>query len=139
MRAARKQQCHQVLLNALSEKLQVAEQVPQHLRQQLTRQLDRVISFTGQVAAAAGREQLARQAASTLYYVTAAVLMACEGAGLAARDSDSRRLLWSQLLIEQKLLARDPLAAVTASSHETDITTVLLETAMPFFNVTNHR
>jgi hypothetical protein len=65
--------------------------------------------------------------------------MACEGAGLAARDSDSRRLLWSQLLIEQKLLARDPLAAETASSHETDITTVLLETAMPFFNVTNHR
>jgi hypothetical protein len=131
IRAARKQRCHQILAQTLAEQLQTVQQVPQHLRQELTRQLDRVVSFTDQIAADSRREHLTRQAASALYYVTAAILMACEGAELAARSGDARRLLWSQLLLEQKLLARDPLDITIDDRRENDIAAVLLETAVP--------
>ena len=43
--------------------------------------------------------------------MTAAVLMACEGAELGAKGEDARRLIWSDLIMKHKLLPQDPLAS----------------------------
>ncbi|EDT00084.1 acyl-CoA dehydrogenase domain protein [Burkholderia ambifaria IOP40-10] len=48
-----------------------------------------------------------RQAASALYYASAAVLMACEGVRLAP---DYRRLALAHLIVRHKLLPVDPFA-----------------------------
>jgi alkylation response protein AidB-like acyl-CoA dehydrogenase len=52
----------------------------------------------------------ARQAASGLYYATAAAVLAGEGARLATQG-DARRLLLAALVHEHRLRPRDPLAA----------------------------
>ncbi|MGP1679403.1 MAG: acyl-CoA dehydrogenase family protein [Burkholderiales bacterium] len=57
-------------------------------------------------AAAAPREELARQAASALYHATTAVAMAWE----AERTGDARRLALADLVLRHRLGARDPLA-----------------------------
>ena len=57
-------------------------------------------------AAASSREELARQAATSLYDATTAVAMAWE----AQRSGDARRLLLADLVLRHRLSARDPLA-----------------------------
>ena len=58
-------------------------------------------------AAASSREELARQAATSLYHATTAVAMAWE----AQRSGDARRLLLADdLVLRHRLSARDPLA-----------------------------
>ncbi|HDR9683860.1 TPA: DNA alkylation response protein, partial [Burkholderia stabilis] len=57
--------------------------------------------------AAEGDDSRVRQAASALYYASAAVLMACEGVRLAP---DFRRLALAHLVVRHKLLPVDPLA-----------------------------
>ena len=112
IRAARKQQCHQVLKQTLIKKLQACKTIAPDLQHYLTQQLERVVNFTDQVVADADHEQLARQTASALYYITAAVLMAYEG------EENPQRLLWSQLLLKHKLLPHDPLATDTMTADE---------------------
>ena len=58
--------------------------------------------------AESGDDASARQAASALYYATAATVLAAEGARLAA-GGDARRLLLARLLLDHKVMARDPL------------------------------
>jgi hypothetical protein len=58
-------------------------------------------------AAAQKNEALARQAASALYRVTAAVVMAEEAACL---EHDARRAVLASLVLEHHLESRDPLA-----------------------------
>jgi alkylation response protein AidB-like acyl-CoA dehydrogenase len=57
--------------------------------------------------AAAGRPELARQAASALYHATSAAAMAWE----AARIGAPARLALARLVLRHRLLARDPLTA----------------------------
>lgn len=72
--------------------------------------LDRAVRFAEEVAQA-GDEGLYRQAASGLYHAAAAVLFAWEGAALAARGGDARRLTLARVVLDHRLAARDPLAA----------------------------
>jgi acyl-CoA dehydrogenase len=58
--------------------------------------------------AESGDDASARQAASVLYYAAAATVLAAEGARLAA-GGDARRLLLARLLLDHKVMARDPL------------------------------
>ena len=67
----------------------------------------------------------ARQAATGLYYATAAVVLAAEGSRLA-ESGDARRRLLSALVLEHRLQPRDPLAPV--SREETLAALLLPET-----------
>jgi acyl-CoA dehydrogenase len=67
------------------------------------------MKFSENAATGAGGkadESLARQAASALYHVTSAVVMAQEAEALSG---DVRRLLLAQLVLEHRVLPRDPL------------------------------
>jgi acyl-CoA dehydrogenase len=76
-------------------------------------------------ATAQGRDEAhARQAASGLYYLTAASVLASEGERLA-QGGDARRLLLAALVHEQRLRARDPLRAVRGD-FEGDLAAALL-------------
>jgi alkylation response protein AidB-like acyl-CoA dehydrogenase len=70
----------------------------------------------------------ARQAATGLYYATAAAVLAAEGSRLAA-TGDARRLLLAALVLEHRLEPRDPLLPV--SSEEAFAALLLPETPVP--------
>ncbi len=55
-----------------------------------------------------GDDASARQAASALYYATAATVLAAEGARLAG-SGDARRMLLARLVLDHKFMPRDPL------------------------------
>jgi hypothetical protein len=65
-------------------------------------------------AAESGDDASARQAATGLYYATAATVLAAEGARLAA-GGDARRLLLATLVLEHRIAPRDPLARPDAA------------------------
>lgn len=74
------------------------------------RRLERLIGDVealAQNAAAKGHEALARQAATALYRLTAAIAMGWE----AGQTGSARRMLLAQLVIQHHLLPRDPLQA----------------------------
>ena len=69
--------------------------------------LSRARDLAAQVAQAGGSlDHVARQAASALYHVTTAVAMAWE----ATRLKSARRMILAQLVLRERVLARDPLA-----------------------------
>ncbi|EMH3295776.1 DNA alkylation response protein, partial [Burkholderia multivorans] len=72
--------------------------------------------------AADGDDACVRQAASALYYASAVVLMACEGARLAP---DYRRLALAHLLVRHKLLPVDPLAPASRDDEAAAFDTLL--------------
>ncbi|WP_176158175.1 acyl-CoA dehydrogenase family protein [Burkholderia multivorans] len=104
-RAARREQALDALRTFLGDRLGAAP-LPDASRAALRRILARACDGLARVAAD-GDDARVRQAASALYYASAAVLMACEGAQLAP---DYRRLALAHLLVRHKLLPVDPLA-----------------------------
>ncbi|PRE13272.1 acyl-CoA dehydrogenase family protein [Burkholderia multivorans] len=104
-RAARREQALDALRTFLGDRLGAAP-LPDASRAALRRILARACDGLARVAAD-GDDARVRQAASALYYASAAVLMACEGARLAP---DYRRLALAHLLVRHKLLPVDPLA-----------------------------
>lgn len=110
LRAARKLQAHRVLTDGLSARLAAAETIPAALRTELNDRLERAarVVETARDDGAAG-ERLARQAASALYNAATAAILALEGAALAARHGDARRLVLARLAIDHRLSPRDPL------------------------------
>ncbi|MDX1432548.1 MAG: acyl-CoA dehydrogenase family protein [Gammaproteobacteria bacterium] len=111
LRAARKQRAHEAAGEMMRARMDALDALPGELAGLLARRLAGAVALVGEAAASEGGEVLARQAASALYHAVAAVLLACEGVELAARSGDARRCLWSVAVIEEKLGARDPLAA----------------------------
>ncbi|PRE97140.1 DNA alkylation response protein [Burkholderia multivorans] len=103
--AARREQALDALRTFLGDRLGAAP-LPDASRAALRRILARACDGLARVAAD-GDDARVRQAASALYYASAAVLMACEGAQLAP---DYRRLALAHLLVRHKLLPVDPLA-----------------------------
>jgi acyl-CoA dehydrogenase len=80
--------------------------LPPGFDQSLRESLARAAALARQ-AAAAGGDRLARQAASGLYHVTSAIAMAWE----AQRTGSADRLRWARLVLQHRVLPRDPLAA----------------------------
>ena len=108
-RAVAKVGAHRYLGEALDTKAAETPEVPGQFRGVLRATVERAVAMAEEVAAS-GNQTLARKASDALYNVTAAVLMACEGARLGARGHDARRLLLARLVVDHRLQAQDPLA-----------------------------
>lgn len=102
MRAIRREQALEALHHDLCKRVQHAG----ILRPRLTEALERSVALAAD-AAAQKDDMLARQAATGLYRVTAAIAMAEESARLGR---DGRRALLASLVLEHHLEGRDPLA-----------------------------
>ena len=105
-RAVGKSRAHRTLEMALKRLLDGAVAIPPSFRDRLRVALDRALAFAERVAAAPELEADARQAASSLYHVTSAILMSWEA---AQPGRDARRALYARLILEHRLSARDPL------------------------------
>ncbi|QGZ64168.1 acyl-CoA dehydrogenase family protein [Paraburkholderia acidisoli] len=71
-----------------------------------------------------GRDESVRQAASALYHATTAAFMACEAAAI---QSDYRRLALANLIVQHKLLPRDPLALDERDAHAATLRAIVDE------------
>lgn len=105
-RAVAKLHAHETIGAALRARLDEAARLPRQFRERLGQLIDRAVAFASE-ASDPRNEKLARMAATALYNVATAVLMAWE----AERLDNGRRLLLSRMVIEHRLSPRDPLAA----------------------------
>lgn len=110
-RAVGRHRCHEAFAAALLARLDEAQGLPDGYRDSLKRHVERAAEFAAGVASRAEDEAAARQATGMLYHAASAALMAWEGAAIAATRGDARRLLWSRLVVEHRLTARDPYEA----------------------------
>jgi len=117
LRAIRREQS----LAALHADLQARTERTGVLRERLNTALARSVALASH-AATQKDDALARQAATALYRVTAAVAMAEEAGRL---EHDARRALLASLILEHHLESRDPLAQAD-TAREAEIAQVLL-------------
>jgi alkylation response protein AidB-like acyl-CoA dehydrogenase len=110
-RAVGKAGAHRVLQAMLRGRLEAAGNLPASFRMALGSALDRAVALAERIA---GQEQetLARQAATALYDVASAVLLAWEGSRPGA---DARRALLSRFVLAHRLSVVDPLAPEEAA------------------------
>ncbi|GAB7539858.1 acyl-CoA dehydrogenase family protein [Burkholderia sp. 3C] len=94
---------------------------------ELLRDVFRRASVALDSVAECGRDESVRQAASAVYHATAAVFMATEAARMG---SDFRRLALAHLVVEHKLMPRDPLAPVNAGADAGVLRKLVDETPM---------
>lgn len=106
-RAVGKERAHLALASDLRARLDT-NAIPGQFRGELNVLVDRAIEFVDRVAADPAAESSYRKAASALYHVTSAALMASEGARLGAAGKDARRLLMARLVIDHRLERDDP-------------------------------
>lgn len=104
-RAVAKSRAHEALSESLRRKLDEASGVPERYARNLSGILDRACAFAWEVASSPGSDRFARLATGALYNVASAILMACEG----TRLGDGRRLLLSRMVLEHRLVAKDPM------------------------------
>jgi len=109
-RAIPKELGHEALGEMLGEALDDADGVPGQFRGELTALVERAVAFAGEVAGTAEHEDLSRQAANALYHGASAVLLAREGARMAADTGDARRMLLARLVVDHRMRPRDPLS-----------------------------
>jgi acyl-CoA dehydrogenase len=105
-RAVGKSRAHIALQAALSKLLDEATAIPAAFRDRLRQTLERTLGFAERVAAEPALEENARRAASALYHITSAILMAYESAQPGA---DGRRALYARAILDHRLSAQDPL------------------------------
>jgi acyl-CoA dehydrogenase len=120
-RAVAKSGAHLALQAMLRGRLEEAAALPASFRAALGSALDRAVALAERVATQ-GQETLARQAATVLYDVASAVLLAWEGTRPGA---DARRVLLSRFVLAHRLSPTDPLAPEEAE-WEAPATTALL-------------
>ncbi|MGB7300470.1 MAG: acyl-CoA dehydrogenase family protein [Burkholderiaceae bacterium] len=108
-RAAGQAGAHHDLGVALIQLLDQAPGLAPGLYKALMSATARTIEFVDTVARA-GDETQARLATSALYNCCSAVLMASEGAALAATGGDARRLLLAKMVLDHRLTSKDPLS-----------------------------
>jgi hypothetical protein len=106
-RAVGESGAHRALGAALGRLLDEVVAIPASFRDRLRATLDRTLAFAERVAAEPALEANARRAASSLYHVTSAVLMAWEA---SHTNVDARRALLARLVLEYRLSVQDPLA-----------------------------
>lgn len=106
MRAVKRNQALEFLEAYLVRLLKEGKQLPGATVRALMSKLQAVTDFVRAVAGAEN-ESDTRKAASALYHVTTAIMMAWE----AAQQSDATRLAWAHLVLRFRLSAQDPLKA----------------------------
>jgi hypothetical protein len=107
-RAIGKSGAQRALRAMLQGRLDASGALPAGLRTALGEALDRAVALTERVV---GQESLARQAATALYDVSSAVLLAWEGSRPGA---DARRSLVARFVLAHRLSPSDPLAPTEA-------------------------
>jgi len=118
-RAAGKERSHLALADDLHKRLDT-NAIPGQFRGELNVLVDRAVEFVDRVAADPAAESSYRKAASALYHVTSAALLASEGALLGAAGKDARRLLMARLVIDHRLERDDPFR-ISNAEWEVDI------------------
>ena len=108
-RAVGKAQAHLALQRMLHARLEEARALPSPFRNALGSALDRAMALAERVV---DQESLARQAATALYDVASAVLLAWEATRPGA---DTRRALIARFVLAHKLSPQDPLAPEEAA------------------------
>jgi len=96
-----------MIATTMKRRLDATNNLPTDFTNRLGLALDRSIALAERVAAERQSEAAMRSAASALYHVTSAVLLAWEG---SQPDVDARRLLLSRFVLEHRLTGRDPLS-----------------------------
>ena len=109
-RAVGKEGAHEALRDTLKETLDATEGVPGQFRGELGGLIDRAVAFAEAVAAKPENESFSRQAANALYHAMTAVLLVHEGALMAARTNDARRMLLARLVIDRRMRPQDPMS-----------------------------
>ncbi len=117
-RAAGRKGADAVLERRLRQQLGDAPALPKPFRAQLAELIARAFAFAREVAVAKDQERM-RRAASGLYHVTSAVLLASEGARLGEIQGDWSRAALAVLVVRHKLSPRDPLSDLP-SDHARD-------------------
>jgi acyl-CoA dehydrogenase len=110
-RAVGKAGAHLALQAMLRGRLTEAAGLPAPFRNALGDALDRAVALAESVAAR-GQETLARQAATALYDISSAILLAWEG---SRPGTDARRALLSRFVLTHRLSPVDPLAPEEAA------------------------
>ncbi|MEA2861229.1 MAG: acyl-CoA dehydrogenase [Methylobacteriaceae bacterium] len=108
-RAVGREAADAVLEQVLRQQLAGAAALPENFRARLEELVSRAFNFARDVAIAKDDAAM-RRAASALYNVTSAVLLAGEGARLGEADGAWSRAALAGLVVRHKLLASDPLA-----------------------------
>ena len=124
-RAVAKSGAHETLAKALKAKLKEASGAPDSFRTQLAQLVDRAVAMAGEVAAKPRNERFARIATDALYNASSAALMTWEGATLAAKGGDARRMILARMVVDHRLRAEDPLATPAAEWEEDAISALL--------------
>jgi alkylation response protein AidB-like acyl-CoA dehydrogenase len=105
-RAVGKTQAHRALQGGMHDLLRQSN-LPAPFRNRLGTTLDRAVTMAADIAVSPESESLVRQAATALYNVASAVLLAHEG---SHHGADARRALYARCVLEHRLMPRDPLA-----------------------------
>jgi hypothetical protein len=108
-RAAGAERAHAALAGALHSRIEQAP-IPEAFRDRVAMLIDRAVYFVDTIAKQASAEASCRRAASALYHVTSAALLAAEGAELGDGGGDARRLLLARLVLDHRLNKADPFA-----------------------------
>ena len=111
-RAVGKEGAHLALKALLERRLAECTALPGAFLERLNTALDRAMTLAESVARAPSGEPQARRAASALYHITSAILMAWEGTRSGA---DARRVLLARFVLDHRLSAQDPLAFENAA------------------------
>ncbi len=98
------------LLADLHAHIDETTDAPEPLRQRLRASTEKAIALARQVAASPANEADARRATSVLYHISSAVLLAWEGQQIHRRRGDARRMLLAGLVLDHRLMPRDPFA-----------------------------
>lgn len=125
-RAVAKKRAHEALREDLARRIEQAS-LPGRFRNRLSNAVEQAIRFAEEVAAAPENERFIREAASQLYHVTTATLLAAEGRQLGAAGGDARRLLLSRFVLEHRLHQRTSSNLSAAAWEEEAITLLVSE------------
>jgi acyl-CoA dehydrogenase len=129
-RAVGRARAHEALAQALHRRLDTVP-IPGQFRGRLAAMVDRATGFAEKVAILGNAEASCRRAASVLYHVTSAALLAAEGAELCKRGGDARRLLFARLVLDHRLGNTDPFALPDAAWEDAVSAKLLGEEAVP--------
>jgi len=124
-RAVGKAGAQRALGDTLTDMLDKADGLPGQLKGALGHAAGRAVALAEEVAET-GNEPLMRQASDALYHAASAVVMASEGARIAAAGGGRKRLLLAQMVLDRRLSPQDPLAP---RGDDAEIAAELLEAA----------
>ncbi|MEC7574132.1 MAG: acyl-CoA dehydrogenase family protein, partial [Pseudomonadota bacterium] len=109
-RAVPQVQAHKALGAAMHGLLDSSDGLPGQFGGELAGMVDRAVAFADEVAREPESEAFSRQATNALYHAMTATLLAHEGAIMAKKTGDARRMLLARLVIDHRMRPHDPMS-----------------------------